>query len=86
MQPVASNSTKRSNIMDYHAWIILEKSLGVLDYGNIYNRAIANPPRSFWLAAAAKRLWVSFKARLEHGKKERDVRNGTQNDGHCHAC
>jgi hypothetical protein len=86
MQPVANYSQKRSNIMDYHAWVILEKSLGVLDYGNIYNRTVVNSAKRLKLAAAAKRLWISFRDRLEHGKKEIDPKNGTQNEGHCQAC
>ncbi|MHC1781554.1 MAG: hypothetical protein AB9891_02120 [Anaerolineaceae bacterium] len=72
--------------MDYHAWLILEKSLGVLDYGNIYNSTVANSTESFRLASAANRLWIRIKGRLEHGKKELDPKKAAQNEGRCHAC
>lgn len=61
--------------MDYHGWMLLEKSLGNLEYGAAFNRAVVDPDRGSglmkWVATLRERIF----SRPDVKKNSREMQN-----------
>ncbi len=69
--------------MDYHGWMILEKSLGILEYGEDFNRALANPSKPGKMRVFARKLWDGFKSRVSKEERDFDMQTAQQNKNNC---
>jgi hypothetical protein len=72
--------------MDYHAWMILMRSLEYRDYGEEINRGFANPRGPGRLTAAAARLVRRISARLGRGRENLERKTAPRSGTDCHAC
>jgi hypothetical protein len=72
--------------MDYHAWMILMRSLEYKDYAEETNREIANPGRPGSMAAGAARLIHFIRGRLRNDRQNMEQKTAARNEPGCHAC
>ncbi len=72
--------------MDYHAWMILMRSVEYRDYTEETNRGFANPGQPGRLAAAAARLMRRISALLGRNRENLERKTASRGGTGCHAC
>lgn len=72
--------------MDYHAWMILMRSLEYKDYAEETNRVLANAGRPGRLTSAVARLMQLIRARLGRDRDNPDRKTAPRSGTGCHAC